>query len=112
MSQINIEKTVFDKAAFDKVVNRQFSQLSPANGTGGEETAAPTFTIEDFLDLFNSLYPFLSEDVLRAMLEKIAATLGIRLDETDINALLAEITSLRAQLVDIQTTVNTLTQQQ
>ena len=59
MSQINIEKTVFDKVAFDKVINRQFSQLSPANQTGGQNTV-PTFTLEDFLALFETLFkPFL-----------------------------------------------------
>lgn len=112
MSQIPIEKTVLDKIAFDKVINRNFNQLPPANQTGEQEAATPSFTIEDFLDLFNSLYDFIPEDVLRAMLEKIAGTLGVRLDETDIQALLDEITSLRGQLVEIQSTINTLQQPQ
>jgi hypothetical protein len=112
MSQINIEKTVFDKAAFDKVINRKFSQLPPANQTGDQEALNPSFTLEDFLALFNSLYDFIPEDILRAMLEKIAGTLGVRLDNTDIQALLDEITSLRGQLVDIQSTINTLKQPQ
>jgi hypothetical protein len=46
------------------------------------------------------------------MLEKIAGTLGVRLDDTDIQALLNEITSLRGQLVDIQSTITTLNQPQ
>ena len=112
MSQIPIEKTVFDKAAFEKVINRNFNQLPPANQTGEQEAAAPSFTVEDFLNLFNSLYYFIPEDVLRAMLEKIAGTLGVRLDDTDIQALLNEITSLRGQLVDIQSTITTLNQPQ
>jgi hypothetical protein len=107
MSQINIEKTVFDKVAFDKVINRQFSQLPPANQTGGQNTV-PTFTLEDFLALFDSLYGLIPLDVLRQLLERIAGTLGVKTDDTDIQALLEEITSLRAQLVEIQLTVTTI----
>jgi len=107
MSNINIEKTVFNKDAFNKVVNTQFSQLAPANEVGNQQTAtAPSFTLEDFLALFNSLYPLIPEDILRQMLSKIAGTLDVRIDTTDIQALLEEITSLRQQLVDIQSTVN------
>ena len=107
MSSIKIEKTVFDKDAFNKVVNTQFSQLAPANEVGNQQTAtAPSFTLEDFLALFNSLYPLIPEDILRQMLSKIAGTLDVRIDTTDIQALLEEITSLRQQLVDIQSTVN------
>jgi hypothetical protein len=107
MSRINIEKTVFDKTAFDKVVNRQFSQLSPANQSNVQATA-PTFTLDDFLALFNSLYGLIPEDILRQMLEKIAGTLGVTTDSTDIQALLNEITSLRQQLVEIQGTVSNI----
>jgi len=106
MSKIPIEKIVFDKAAFDKIINRQFTQLPPANSTGVQETTTPSFTIEDFLALFDSLYDFIPDDVLRAMLERIAATLGIKIDNTDVQALLEEITSLRQQLIEIQLTVD------
>ena len=111
MSRINIEKTVFDKAAFDKVINRQFSQLSPANQIN-TQTEIPAFTLEDFLALFNSLYDLLPPEILRQLLERIAGTLGVRVDDTDIQALLDEITSLRQQLVEIQTTVSSVTPQQ
>jgi hypothetical protein len=106
MSRILLEKTVFDKDAFDKVINRQFSQLPPAVQVDAQDAAPPSFTIEDFLALFDSLYPFLTEDILRQLLERIAGTLNVRIDDTDIQALLDEITSLRQQLVEIQTTVN------
>ena len=111
MSSIKIEKTVFDKDTFNKVVNTQFSQLAPANEVGNQQTSLPpTFTLEDFLALFNSLYPLIPEDILRQMLSKIAGTLDVRIDTTDIQALLEEITSLRQQLVDIQSTVNSVQQ--
>ena len=110
MSRIPIEKTVFDKDAFNKVINTQFSQLAPANGLNGTGEIAPTFTLEDFLALFNSLYPLMSNDLLQQLLNKIAGTLGVNVDTTDIQALLDEITSLRQQLVDVQITVNNANQ--
>jgi hypothetical protein len=109
MSQIAIEKTVFDKDAFNKVVNTQFSQLAPANALGQKGAAAPTFTLDDFLALFNSLYPFIPADILQQLLNKIAGTLGANIDTTDVQALLDEITSLRQQLVDIQSTIDNAT---
>jgi len=110
MSRIPIEKTVFDKDAFNKVINTQFSQLAPANGLNGTGEIAPTFTLEDFLALFNSLYPLMPNDLLQQLLNKIAGTLGVNVDTTDIQALLDEITSLRQQLVDVQITVNNANQ--
>ena len=110
MSRIPIEKTVFDKDAFNKVVSTQFNQLQPANGLNQAGSSTPSFTLEDFLALFNSLYDLIPPDILRQLLERIAGTLNVRIDDTDIQALLEEITSLRQQLVDIQTTVNSIKQ--
>ena len=110
MSRIPIEKTVFDKAAFNKVINTQFNQLQPASGLNQSTDTVPSFTLEDFLALFNSLYDLIPPDILRQLLERIAGTLNVRIDDTDIQALLEEITSLRQQLIDIQTTVNSIKQ--
>jgi hypothetical protein len=110
MSRIPIEKTVFDKDAFNKVINTQFNQLQPASGLNQSTDTVPSFTLEDFLALFNSLYDLIPPDILRQLLERIAGTLNVRIDDTDIQALLEEITSLRQQLLDIQTTVNSVKQ--
>ena len=110
MSRIPIEKTVFDKDAFNKVINTQFNQLQPASGLNQSTDTVPSFTLEDFLALFNSLYDLIPPDILRQLLERIAGTLNVRIDDTDIQALLEEITSLRQQLIDIKTTVNSIKQ--
>ena len=110
MSRIPIEKTVFDKDAFNKVINTQFNQLQPASGLNQSTDTVPSFTLEDFLTLFNSLYDLIPPDILRQLLERIAGTLNVRIDDSDIQALLEEITSLRQQLIDIQTTVNSIKQ--
>jgi len=47
MSQIPVQKTVFNKVNFPKVVDTQFHQLF--NSQQGDDT--PEFTLEDFADL-------------------------------------------------------------
>ena len=79
------------------MVNTDFNQLL------NNQQQDTSFTLEDFLALFNSLYPLIPADILKLMLEKIAGTLDVRIDTTDIQALLEEITNLRQQVLDTQT---------
>jgi polyhydroxyalkanoate synthesis regulator phasin len=102
MSQIPIEKQVFDKNTFGRVINTQFSQLLN-NVT--EET--PEFTIDDFFDLYENLFYQIPKEgdtnSHRYMLEKSADYLGVIVSQDDIQALLEEITNLRQQVLDTQT---------
>jgi hypothetical protein len=107
MSQIPIEKQVFDKNIFPKVVDTQFRQL--LNNTT-EET--PTFTIDNFFELYEQLfYQIPKEGEInshRYILEKEADYLGVIISQDDIQALLDEITTLRQEVLDSQTTVSEL----
>jgi polyhydroxyalkanoate synthesis regulator phasin len=102
MSQIPIEKQVFDKNTFGRVINTQFSQLLN-NVT--EET--PEFTIDDFFDLYENLFYQIPKEgdtnSHRYMLERSADYLGVIVNQDDIQALLEEITNLRQQVLDTQT---------
>jgi hypothetical protein len=106
MSQIPIEKQVFDKDAFGRVINTQFSFLLNNQGAGDN----PTFTIEDFFELYEQLFYQIPKEgdtnSHRYILEKEADYLGIIINEEDIQALLDEITSLRQQVLDTQTALN------
>jgi hypothetical protein len=105
MSQIPIQKTVFDKDTFNKVVNTQFSQLINQQQIGGEEPL--TFTIDDFFNLYEQLFYQIPRDgdinSHQYILQKEADYLGIIINQDDIQALLNEITSLRQQVLDLQT---------
>jgi len=105
MSQISIEKQVYDKVSFGKVIDTQFSQLLN-NVT--EET--PTFTLEDFFQLYEQLFYQIPKegdaDSHRYMLEKSADYLGVIVSQDDIQALLEEITNLRQQVLDTQTALD------
>ena len=104
--QINIEKQVFDKDQFGRVVNTQFSQL--LNQQQAEENLV--FSIEDFFELYESLFFQIPKEgdneSHRYILEKTAEYLGVIVSQDDIQALLDEITNLRQQVLDLQTTLS------
>lgn len=102
MSQIPIEKQVYDKDSFNKVVDTQFRQLL---NNQPEET--PVFTMEEFFDLYEQLFYQIPKEgeanSHRFILEKEADYLGVIVNQDDIQALLQEITTLRQQVLDTQT---------
>ena len=102
MSQIPIEKQVFDKNGFGRVIDTQFHQLL---NNQSEET--PEFTIEDFFELYENLFYQIPKEgdtnSHRYILEKEADYLGVIVNQDDIQALLEEITNLRQQVLDTQT---------
>jgi len=107
MSQIPIQKTVFDKTEFARVVDTQFRQL-----IGTEETL-PVLTIDEFFQLYEDLFyqiPIEGDtNSHQYILQKEADYLGVKISEDDTQALLDEITNLRQEILDAQTTINDLT---
>ena len=94
MSQIPIEKQVFDKNTFGKVVNTQFNQLLNQQGT---ETTQ-VITVDEFFVLYDEVFYQIPKEgdtnSHRFILQREAEYLGVIIDQTDIQALLDEITSL------------------
>jgi hypothetical protein len=109
MSQIPIQKTVFNKDTYSRVVDTQFSQL--LNQGAEEETLS--FTVDDFFQLYDEVFYQISKEgdvnSHQYILQREADYLGVSISQEDIQALLDEITSLRQQLLDAQTTINELT---
>ena len=109
MSQIPIQKTVFNKDDFNKVVDTQFSQL--LNNQQIEET--PSFTLDDFFQLYEDLFDQIPREgdinSHQYILQKEADYLGVQINQDDLQALLDEITSLRQEVLDSQTIINELT---
>jgi len=109
MSQIPVQKTVFNKDAFSRVVDTQFSQLL----NQGVEPEAPTFTVDDFFELYDQVfYQIPKEGDVNShqfILQREADYLGVSISQDDVQALLNEITSLRQQVLEAQQTINDLT---
>jgi hypothetical protein len=110
MSQIPIEKQVFDKNQFGKVIDTEFTQLLNQQ----TEIPTPTFTLDDFFTLYDQLFFQIPKEgdanSHRYILQREADYLGVIIDQDDIQALLDEITALRQQVLDAQTALNEINQ--
>jgi len=108
MSQIPVQKTVFNKDTYGRVIDTQFRQL--INQGVVDET--PSFTIDDFFQLYEDLFYQIPKEgdsnSHQYILQKEADYLGVIISQDDIQALLDEITVLRQQVLDTQTTLNGL----
>jgi hypothetical protein len=106
--QIPIEIQKFDKNQFGRVIDTQFKQLINSQ----QDEITPEFSLDDFFELYDNLFyqiPREGEiDSHRFILEKEAEYLGVVTNQDDVQALLDEITSLRQQVLDLQTTVSEL----
>ncbi len=104
---IPIEKTVYDKLIYPKVIDTEFNQL--LNQQGEEETE---FTLDEFFELYDQLfYQIPKEGEINShqfILQREAEYLGIVLNQDDLQALLDEITNLRQELLDSQTIIKDL----
>ena len=109
MSQIPVQKTVFNKDTYGRVIDTQFHQL--LNQEVIEET--PSYTVDDFFQLYDELfYQIPKEGDVNShqyILQREADYLGISISQDDVQALLNEITSLRQQVLEAQQTINDLT---
>ena len=106
MSQIPIEKQVFNKLEFSKVIDTNFHQLINNQNVSDN----PTFTIDDFFELYEQLFYQIPKEgdtnSHQYIIEKEADYLGLTINQDDVQALLEEITTLRQQLLDNQTALD------
>lgn len=109
MTQISLDKNIFNKDEFNKLVDRSFKQLI------NQVPTDTTFTIDDFFQLYEDIFDQIPREgdtnSHRYILDKEAEYLGVQTSETDVQALLDEITSLRQELLDTNKTLLDLTQQ-
>ena len=98
MAEINIQKTVFNRTEFERVVDRDFKTFVPP------VELVDTDTVAELFRLYNKLYleiPLRNSNSSHEYLIRRSSEL-VDLDETDdqLQPLLDEIANLRAQLVD------------
>jgi hypothetical protein len=109
MSQILVQKTVFSKDSYNRVIDTQFSQLIT------QEDEPLSFSVDDFFELYDQLFYQIPREgetnSHQYILQREADYLSISISQEDVQALLDEITSLRQQVLDTQTIINDLTKQ-
>lgn len=100
MAEIKIQKTVFNKPDFDKVVDREFQFFTPPEDIVDEDTVLELFR------LYNKLYfeiPLRNSNTSHEyLIKKSLELVDFEEDNERIQPLLDEISNLRAQLVDSQ----------
>lgn len=104
MTQISLDKNIYSREDFEKLVNRNFKQLI------NTPTLEETFTVDDFFQLYDELFDQIPKEgdinSHRYILNKELEYLGLTLNEgTDIQALLEEITTLRGDLLNANKTL-------
>jgi hypothetical protein len=108
MSNISINKQVFNKTNFPKIVDIQFKQLINTSKTEN----IPVFSLEDFFTLYEQLFYQIPKEgesnSHQFIIQKEAEYLGININTEDIQALLNEITVLRQEILSAQQTIQTL----
>jgi hypothetical protein len=99
MDKINLQKKVYSKTQYPKVIDTSFTQLIPP--INQIQVEAPTITVDQFFNYYNQLFfdiPKLGETNSHEYLVKTSGEY-INVDQTNatIQALLAEIDSLRLE---------------
>ena len=98
MAEINIQKTIFNRTEFERVVDRDFKTFVPP------VELVDTDTVAELFRLYNKLFleiPLRNSNSSHEYLIRRSSEL-VDLDETDdqLQPLLDEIANLRAQLVE------------
>ena len=108
MTKISLDKNVFIKNNFEKVVDTRFKQLIGTQQSQGD------ITISDFFQIYEDIFYQIPKDgdieSHRYILNKTTEYLGVKISEdNDVQALLDEITLLRNELLDANKTLLDLT---
>ena len=105
MEQINLNKQVYDKNQFQKVIDTSFTQL--VNVTSSLTSSLPTISVDQFFQYYQDLFfqiPKLGDINSHEYLIKTSTDyIGVSQQTNDtIQALVEEVTSLRQENLTLQ----------
>ena len=98
--QINLTRNSFSKTQYPKVINTEFSQLTPQNT---EPVAVQNVSVDEFFVLYNKLFfdiPQRGNNSHETLITTSTEYIGYNPLTTELEALQQEITQLRRQLLD------------
>lgn len=99
-NEVRLQKTVFEKGNFDKVVDRSFNTF--AQPIAVEDLP----TVEEFFDLYEQLYYEIpiegTTQSHQYLIQKSSELVDFQKDTEDIQPLLDEIAILREQILEYQ----------
>ena len=107
--QINLTKNSFSKIQYPKVIDTEFSQLTPQVT---ETVAVQDVSVDEFFVLYNKLFfdiPQRGNNSHETLITTSTDYIGYNLLNTEIEALQQEISELRRQLLEERTSaINTI----
>lgn len=107
--KINLNKQVFSKTQYPRVVNTEFTQLIP---TETEPVAVQDVSVDEFFVLYDKLFfeiPKTGNNSHETLITTSTDYVGYNLLTTEIEALQQEITELRRQLLEERSSaINTI----
>ena len=107
--KVNLNKQVFSKTQYPRVVDTTFSQLTPAST---DPVATEDVTVDEFFILYDKLFfdiPKNGNNSHETLITTSTDYVGYNLLNTEIEALQQEISELRRQLLEERTSaVNTI----
>lgn len=111
MNTVDINKIVYSRNQYGKVINTNFTQLVPQSSQTSNQQTGPT--VAEFFDLYNQLFyeiPKTGNDSHETLIKRSSEYIDYQPADDTIQALLSEINSLQAenlllnqQLVQAQT---------
>lgn len=102
IQRVNLNKTVFNKSDYQKTIDTSFNELLPPVVEAEEDT----ITVEQFFTYYDQLFfdiPKTGVNSHNTLIQQSTEYVGDEQTNTEIEALVQEIDSLRAQLLDTQT---------
>ena len=103
-TQVNLTKTNFSKTQYPRVIDTTFSQLIPISASAAEQ---PLPTVNEFFSYYDQLFydipAYGTTNSHEYLIRTSTDYVGFEEVSIEIEALQAEITSLREQLLEFQT---------
>ena len=99
---INLNKQVYNKESYKKVINTTFTELGVQSN---EELLEEQPTVEDFFNLYNELFyeiPETGENSHEFLIETSSEYINFNANDLLIEALQNEIANLRIEILDLQ----------
>ena len=110
-NRINLNKTLFDKVKYSKTIDTSFKELLPVP----ESVPIKTLTIEEFFEAYNNLFFEIPKTGLNShntLIQRSSEYVGNEQTNEELDALYAELASLREQLLETQKELSELQQSQ
>jgi len=98
MDAVNLNKTVYSRNQYGKVIDTNFTQLVPQSSQTSTQQTGPT--VAEFFNLYNQLFyeiPKTGEDSHETLIKRSSEYVDFQPTDDTIQALLNEIDSLQAE---------------